>query len=182
MRGLRGCTTAWVLCVVLTLCGVVGSTRPAPPENRAETEYANAYKNLMVAYRDSGIKIMSRLRPPRSAPKAQKRAAVLKQIQDMADMNKQYAQRLKYLRPPAAYKEIHTATEHWLLVSELGNLRWAQAIRSGNRTEQHRALQKAEAAETKALVMMQQTLKRAGGNSETLNAVVREMQQTTKPH
>lgn len=181
-RRLQGPIAVIVLGIVLTLCCAVGSPRPAPPESRAATEYANAYKNLMVAYRDAGIKIMSRPRPPQSAPKAQRRAAVLKQLEDMAAMNRQCAQRLNRLRPPAAFREIQVTTALLFTVSELGNLRWAQAIRSGNREAQHRALQEMETAEAKALTNMQQALKRAGGNSEKLNAVVREYQQAIKAH
>src|SRR5438067_336941 len=111
-----------VLGFLLIFSYVVCSARPAPPESRAEIEYANAYKKLMLAYRDSGLKLVSAPLPSKSMPKAQQRAAYIKQVQDIADMNHHYAQRLNRLRPPISLQEVHATTEHFFKVAELGNL------------------------------------------------------------
>lgn len=135
-------------------------------DNSAAADYANAYKALMISYRQRIGELSSRPLPPRSLPKEKKRAVLARQVDDVADAYRGFANRLDALRPPASLQEVHGATRSFFTVSANDTHRWAEAIRHGDHAAQARASHQIDSDSLASLTSMQQALKRAGGAAQ----------------
>ena len=147
----------------------------------AAADYANAYKALMISYRARIGELTSRPLPPRSLPPEKKRAALARQVDDVADAYKGFASMLDALHPPFLLQEVHSSTRSFFAVSADDTHRWADAIRHGDRAARTRAEHQLDADSLGSLARMQQALKRAGAGGQAqqmqgeIDQVKREM-------
>lgn len=143
-----------------------------------DTDYPHDYKALMEKYRARVTRLTSQPLPPKSAPKEVKRAAIVRQIEDVARAYTDFVGRLSALKPPVRFRDVHSATLTVFQVNAQDYQRWAEAVRHGNRQERDRVLKENEARELKATSALQRALKRAGGSSPQLNSIIGEMRKS----
>ena len=129
----------------------------------AAQDYPNAYKALMVSYREKIGELTARPLPPRSLPKDKKRAALAQQVDDVADADREFVNKLGALHPPPAFQETHRSTRSLFVVSADDTHRWAEAIRHGDRAARVRAEHQLDVDSLASLTRMQSALKDAGG-------------------
>ena len=177
-----GCVPYFLFTATILVFFDVGcvSRNSTASDSRAATSYANAYKALMVSYRDRTKELTSRPLPPKSLPMKRKRSLLARQVGDVADADTEFGNRLDALHPPAQFRELQNSTRSYFKVSAEDTYRWAEAIRHGNREARTRAGRQLDIDDLAALTQMQQAVKQIGGPASGLQSAIDEMQQSTK--
>jgi ATP-dependent exoDNAse (exonuclease V) alpha subunit len=158
---------------------MAGGCRPAPPPQvvDADTAYANAYKAVMVEYRDRVKEVAAEPLPDPKAgiSRQERRRRIAENVQRMADVYQACLDRLKALQPTPAYAEAHAASLALLEAGATSNAKWAAAIRTGNRKAADAASAELEEKTKKALLQMKRANDNLGLNTPQLDAALREV-------
>ena len=137
------------LCVGLALILIGISARPCHSESGKPIDYANAYKALMVEFRDTMKRLGVRPLPPKSASKDQKRAALAGHSDDISKEMTAIANKLNALKPPTEFQEVHTTTLALIRTYTADFRLLAQAERHDNRAAEARVMNENDARERK---------------------------------
>ncbi len=132
----------------------------------------------MISYRDQIKVLAARPVPPTSMPKAQKRAVIAQQIDDLANAYTDYAKRLDGLQAPPSMREIQSTTEAYFKVSAEDNHHWAEAMRHGDSKTANQVEHQGEVNELAAMKDMQRALKQIGAMAPKLQNAIDTQQQS----
>jgi hypothetical protein len=160
------------LCVGLTLLLIGISARPCHSESGKPIDYANAYKALMVEFRDTMKRLSVRPLPLKSASKNQKRADLAGHSDDISKEMTATANKLNALKPPTEFQEVHTTTLTLIrtYATDLHLLAWAE--RHGNREARTHVMKDNDARERKATLRWEEAVRR-------VRATVKKLQSAT---